>query len=116
MIDPFVPARRALCGGRVMKVVGIRAAWPKIAYWIKRAQTEPVVITSARRPVVLLVALPGRRAHARPTVLLVDVKGLDLEQIHCGCDDKLWRTIARRRRGRLFSSQERRTQLGLPPR
>ena len=56
-----------------MKIVGIRRAWGEIGRWIALAQSDPVVITSRCKPVVLLAVcqVDDKSRHSQRFCLLM---------------------------------------------
>ena len=84
-----------------MKTAGIRQVKNGLSDFIKRSQSEDVVVVRRGRPVAVVVG----------------VEGSDFEDIYWGMNDDLLRTIHAGRAGRrrMYSDEEARRLLGIGP-
>lgn len=80
-----------------MRIIEIKQA--KLADCIKRARDDRVVITR----------------NGKPLVLMVNVAGMDLEQVELGSSDKFWTLMTERRKEKTISRQELERRLNGAP-
>ena len=71
-----------------MKVIPVQDA--KLETCVREARGERIVITK----------------NGKPIALMVEIQGMDLEQIELGLSDKFWRLIRARRRQRSLTRAE----------